>query len=590
MKPAELVEAFLTFFESKGHRRIPSASLVPENDPTVLFTTAGMHPLVPFLMGQPHPQGARLCSVQKCIRTGDIDEVGDACHHTFFEMLGNWSLGDYFKSEAIAWSHEFLTSKEWLGLDQNRLAISCFAGDDDAPRDEESAACWGTLGYPEERIVFLPKEDNWWGPAGETGPCGPDTEMFYWSPNGTPPPQRFDPADKNWVEIWNDVFMEYERLPDGSYTPLEQRNVDTGMGVDRVCAVLQGTGDDYRTEQFWPVIERLEGLSGRTYEEARREMRLIADHVRAAVFILADERIVRPSNLDQGYILRRFIRRTIRHARQLGISSVCAPLGEVCIATYSARYPELEEHKDTILDELSREEERFRRTLETGLKEYRRIVRELQRNGTTAISGETAFLLFQSHGFPLEMTAELAQEDGLTVDKQGFRKRFARHQELSRRGAEKRFKGGLADAKTQTVRLHTATHLLNEALRRTISKDIVQKGSNINAERLRFDFNFHRKLTQEEIQKVEGEVNRIVQEGIPVERLEMPLSEAKRMGAQSEFGARYPDVVSVYRIGDYSLEICGGPHVKNTGEIGRFRIVKEQSSAAGIRRIKAVVD
>ncbi|MDD9954526.1 MAG: alanine--tRNA ligase [Candidatus Woesearchaeota archaeon] len=584
MNTNELKEKFLTFFESKGHKRIPSAPLIPENDPTVLFTTAGMHPLVPFLMGQPHPLGKRLCDVQKCIRTGDIDETGDSFHHTFFEMLGNWSLGDYFKEEAITWSFEFLTSKEWLGLPLERLAFSCFAGDEDAPKDEESAGFWYALGVPKERLVFLPKKHNWWGPAGEYGPCGPDTEMFYWKLNDTPAPKEFDPDDDNWVEIWNNVFMQYEKTQEG-FIPLKQQNVDTGMGVERVAAVLQGLEDNYRTEAFWQLIEKIQELSGKTYEEKTREMRIIADHIRAAVFVLSDG--VVPSNLDQGYILRRFIRRSIRHGRTLGMNNFCKELGSLVMNMYEGQYEFGTKH---ICSELEKEEKKFLSTLEKGIREFERVASKMSEYNQTEISGKTAFLLFQSYGFPLEMTEELATERNMTVDTEKFHKHFKNHQEVSRQGAEQKFKGGLADAKEQTIRLHTATHLLNEALRKVLSPDIKQKGSNINAERLRFDFNFERKLTDEEKQAVEAEVNRLIQEGIPVERSEMSYDEAMNMGAQAEFGAKYPEVVSVYKIGDYSLELCGGPHVQNTKEIGVFKIKKEQSSAAGIRRIKAVVE
>ncbi len=592
MKAQDLKQKFLKFFESKGHKIVPSASLAPENDPTVLFTTAGMHPLVPFLMGEPHPLGKRLADVQKCIRTQDIDHVGDETHTTFFEMLGNWSLGDYFKKEAISWSWEFLTDKKWLGLDPKRLAVTCFAGDQDAPKDEEAAKIWMLLGVPKEHIAFLPKEDNWWGPAGETGPCGPDTEMFYWRRNDKPAPKVFDPKDKNWVEIWNDVFMQYNKTRDGEYHQLVKKNVDTGMGVERTAMVLQGHQDIYETELFKPIIDKIAKIAGKKpIKENIQSFRIITDHMRGATFILGDERDIVPSNVDQGYILRRFIRRAIKHGKTLGIEKeFCSELTTLIIDLYKDAYPILEKKKERIINELKKEEQRFRETLENGLKEFKHIAAELDQQGKNKISGKAAFLLFQSYGFPIEMTIEIAHENDLVVDTAGYKEEYEKHQELSRVGAEKKFKGGLADHGVRTTRLHTATHLLNEALRKLINPKIAQRGSNITAERLRFDFNLDRKLTADELKAVEDEVNRVINLGLDVTRLEMTPEEAKEKGAQAEFGARYPLKISVYKVGDYSFEICMGPHVKNTKEIGIFKIIKEESVAAGIRRIKAVVE
>jgi len=588
MKAFELKQKYLQFFQSKGHAIIPSAPLIPDNDPTVLFTTAGMHPLVPFLMGQAHPLGKRLTDVQKCLRTDDIDEVGDYCHHTFFQMLGNWSLGDYFKKDAIEMSFEFLTKV--LKLQKNRLAVTCFIGDHDAPKDTESYQIWWGLGVEPERIAFLPKKDNWWGPAGESGPCGPDTEMFYWVPNDTPAPKKFDPKDARWVEIWNDVFMQYNKTKEGKFLPLQQKNVDTGMGLERTAAILQGFGDNYRTELFWPIIQEIEDMTGKCYDEYTKPLRIIADHIRAAVFILGDERSVVPSNVDQGYILRRFIRRVVRQMKSLGVDintvNTNSVLAHKVIDIYAPEYPILEEKRDFIIFELDKEEEKFKKTLEQGLKEFEKMAAK-----TSEISGKDAFLLFQSYGFPIEMTHELAIEKGIKVDVTGFKQEFEHHQELSRVGAEKKFKGGLSEANADTTKLHTATHLLNEALRKIVSSEIKQKGSNITPERLRFDFNFDRKLSEEELKQVEHEVNRVIKEGLKVVREEMPVKQAFDSGAHGEFGAKYPERVSVYTVGDnYSKEICMGPHVQNTKELGHFKIQKEESVAAGIRRIKAVLE
>ena len=587
MRARDLKRKYHEFFERKDHKRIESAPLIPENDPTVLFTTAGMHPLVPYLMGQEHPLGKRLVDVQKCLRTQDIDEVGDKTHTTFFEMLGNWSLGDYFKEEAIRMSYEFLT--EELGLPVERLAFTCFAGDDDAPKDVESADVWRSLGIKDERIAFLPKSDNWWGPAGTTGPCGPDTEMFFWAPNDIPPPERFDPEDKRWVEIWNDVFIQYNKKEDGTYEPLSQKNVDTGLGVERVAMVLQGKESVFETELFVPIFEKITEISGKSPDENIESFRIIADHMRASTFILGDERGVPPSNVDQGYILRRFIRRAIRHLRLLGVdledSEAMLKIARVVIDEYKDDYPILEQNRDFIESELLKEEKKFLSTLDNGLREFKRISEKQDE-----IDAKSAFLLYQSFGFPLEMIQELAEEKGMHVDVDGFRKEYDQHKEMSRQGAEQKFKGGLSEDSDVTKRLHTATHLLNEALRHVVDPEIKQKGSNITPERLRFDFNFERKLTEEEIRKVEALINEKIEEGIPVEKKVMSKDEALEMGAQAEFGVKYPETVSVYIINDFSIEFCGGPHVANTKDIGKFRIVKEQSSAAGIRRIKAVVE
>ena len=582
MQAKQLIKKYLSFFHSKSHVIIPSASLIPANDPSVLFNTAGMQPLVPYLSGQPHPLGKRIVNVQKCLRTVDFENIGDNTHHTFFQMLGNWSLGDYFKKEAILWSFEFLTDKKQLHLPLNYLAITVYQGDKDVPKDEESAQVWRTVGIPDERIAYLGK-DNFWI-AGESGPCGPSSEMFYWT--GTEePPKRFDPLDNRWVEIWNDVFMTYFKDKNGKITPLKQKNVDTGMGLERTLAVLTGKESAYETDLFQPIIKKIEELSGHKYSSAQKEMRIIADHIRAAVFILGDDNGVLPSNVDRGYILRRLIRRAIRYGKLIGIQKpFTVEIAHVIVNEYVDLYPELKENKERIFLELKKEEERFSQTLDNGLKEFEKI--SAQGN----ISGKDAFLLFQSYGFPLEMTQELADEKKIKVDAQGFQQEFTKHQELSRVGAEQKFKGGLADNSPQTIKMHTATHLLNEALRKVISSHIHQRGSNITMERLRFDFNFDRKLTPEEVKKVEDEVNRIINLDLKVIRKEMPYPEAVKLGAEAEFGVKYPEKVSVYFVGDYSKEFCGGPHVTHTKEIGRFKITKEEAVAAGMRRIKAVVE
>ncbi len=587
MNSEELRKAYLEFFREKEHSIIESASLIPEHDPTVLFTTAGMHPLVPYLLGEPHPLGKRLANVQKCIRTVDIDNVGDDTHLTFFEMLGNWSLGDYFKKDAIEWSYEFLTKV--LGFNPDNLYITCFAGDNDAPKDETSAEVWMSLGLPKERIFFLPKEDNWWGPAGETGPCGPDTEMFIDTGREKCSPECMPGCDcGKYFEIWNDVFMEYNKKKDGTFEKLKQQNVDTGMGVERTVAMMNGKKTVYEIESFVPIVNKIKELAKiiNPDEKQEKSIRIITDHARSITFILGDDKAIIPSNVDQGYILRRFIRRSIRHGLSLGIDcEFLTQLAEIVIDIYRKQYDELGRNKHFILSEIEKEDMKFRNALTKGLKEFEKISK-----GKKELSGEDAFLLFQSYGFPFEMTKELCEEKGIKVDRESFEKEYERHRQLSREGAEKRFKGGLSDASEMTVKLHTATHLLNEALRKVVSGDIVQKGSNITTERLRFDFNFDRKLTPEELKKVEELVNEKIEEGLPVVREEMTVEEAKAKGAQAMFGEKYGEKVSTYKIGDFSFEICGGPHVKNTAELGHFRIKKEESIAAGVRRIKAVLE
>ena len=591
----QLLEKYFEFFKKHKHKHIPSSSLIPSlaSDTGVLFTTAGMHPLVPYLLGENHPLGKRIVSVQKCIRTGDIDDVGDQVHHTFFEMLGNWSLGDYFKEEAIKLSFEFLTKE--LKIPKERLAISVFKGDkeNNILKDSESEKIWLKLGIDKNRIAYLPKENNWWGPAGLIGPCGPDTEMFYWN-SKKQTPDKFNPEDGNWVEIWNDVFMEYVKDKKGKYNLAKQKNVDTGMGVERTLAVLNGLEDNYQTEVFLPIIKEIEKISKKSYKGNEKVMRIIADHLRASVFILGDDKQIKPSNTEHGYVLRRLIRRAIRYGRQLGIKdNFTVKIAKTIIPIYSD-YQELERNHKFIYQQLEEEENKFTLTLEKGLKKFQEIS---ESKGNKIISGKDAFLLFQSYGFPIEMTQELADEKNLKVDLEDYNSEFKRHQDLSRTASSGMFKSGLADDSEATRKLHTATHLLNEALRQVLSKDIKQKGSNITPERLRFDFNFPRKLTNEEIKKIESWVNERIKENLQVIRSEVPLEQAIKSGAQSEFGMKYPELVSVYTIVDrknpekyHSKEICTGPHVSNTKEIGKFRIIKEESSAAGIRRIKAVVE
>lgn len=586
----QLRSLFLKFFEQKGHKVIPSASLIPENDPSVLFTTAGMHPLVPYLMGQDHPAGKRLTDVQKCLRTGDIDDVGDSSHCTFFEMLGNWSLGDYFKEESIAWSYELLTGEEWLGIDKDRLYFTCFAGDDNAPRDTESHDLWVKMGVDSSHIFYLDAKHNWWIP-GTTGPCGPDTEIFFDTGKPKCSPDCSPACDcGKYLEIWNNVFMQYYKDAEGHVTPLAKKNVDTGMGLDRTIATLQGAESVYDTDGFAPIIARIAELSGKDYKDSAetvKAFRIIADHIRSATFILGDPRGVTPSNVDQGYILRRLIRRAIRYAMQIGIpeNSLCK-VADAVIERYGEVYPELKENREKIMGELAQEEIRFQRTLKKGMKEFERM-----KSGFTdgKIDGVTAFHLYDTYGFPIEFTEEMARDNGLSVDRAGFEAAFAEHQNKSKQGAEQRFKGGLVDDNETTAKLHTATHLLQAALRKVLGDGVAQKGSNITTERLRFDFSFERKMTPEEIKRVEELVNEAIKADVPVTCEEMSVDEARAQGAIGLFGDRYGEKVKVYTMGGFSKEICGGPHASHTGELGTFKIKKEEASSAGVRRIKAVL-
>ena len=590
----ELRSKYIAFFKSKNHSEISGKSVLPENDPTVLFTTAGMHPLVPYLMGEPHPAGTRLTDYQKCIRTGDIDSVGDSSHLTFFEMLGNWSLGDYFKKEAIQFSFEFLTGADYLNIPVDTLSVTVFAGDEQVPRDTESAAIWEACGIPKERIYFLPREDNWWGPAGETGPCGPDSEMFI--DTGKPAcGEQCKPGCHcgKYVEIWNDVFMQYHKNKEGAYTPLARHCVDTGMGIERTVAMLQGKKSVYETEIFTPLIQAVENLSQYTYgtdEEKDISVRIICDHVRAATFILGDPKTVTPSNVGAGYVLRRLIRRAVRHGKKLGIEGpfLTSPARTV-IAQYQSAYPELKEKEAGIAAELEAEEKKFLETLKKGEAEYEKMKPNLLKNPKKIIPGRLAFKLYDTYGFPIELTEELARESGLTVDKEEFNAAFKKHQELSRSGSEQIFKGGLADHSEQTTAYHTATHLLHKALRMVLGDHVAQKGSNITAERLRFDFSHPQPMSAEEKAAVERIVNEQIQADLPVTMEIMPLEEAKKSGAMALFGEKYEETVKVYSIGAFSKEVCGGPHVTHTGILGHFSIQKEQSSSAGIRRIRAIL-
>ncbi len=574
-------DKYINFFVSKGHKQIPSAPVVPENDPSVLFNTAGMQPLIPYLMGQPHPYGTRLCDYQKCLRTNDLDNIGDSYHHTFFEMLGNWSLGDYFKKEAITWSFEFLT--EVLNIPVERLAVTVFAGNDKIEFDKESYDTWISLGIPAERIAKT-ETDNFWI-AGETGPCGPDTEMFYFRSDDEIP-TVFDPEDERWVEIWNDVFMQYYKDENGNITELPKKNVDTGMGLERIVSVLEGTTDNYMSSVWKDVIEKICEITGLPYEGNEESMRIIADHLRTAVFISADKSGIKPSNTDQGYILRRLIRRAIRHARKLGLennSNWEEQIALLIIEKYAPYYDELIENKNVVLEVLKNEKTKFERTLGKGLKEFEKV-------SDKDLDGQTAFRLFDTYGFPIELTVELALEKGLKVDVEGFKQRFKEHQELSRTASQGKFKGGLSAGGEMQTKYHTATHLLNAALKVVVNKDVHQKGSNITEERMRFDFSCDHKLTDEEKVKTEELVNQWISEGLNVIVEEMSKEDAIASGAECMFIEKYPDIVTVYKIGDVSKELCGGPHVKNTNELGKFRIVKEEASSAGVRRIKAVLE
>lgn len=587
-----LREKYLGFFAERGHAVIQSASLIPENDPSVLFTTAGMHPLIPYLMGQSHPKGHRLTDVQKCVRTGDIEEVGDDSHLTFFEMLGNWSLGDYFNHQSIKWSYEFLTSKKYLGLDPDRISVTVFAGDDDAPRDEDSAKVWEECGIPKERIYYLPKKHNWWI-AGTTGPCGPDTEIFW----DTGKPACSDHCDPScdcgkYLEIWNNVFMQFNRQADGTYLPLTQKNVDTGMGLERTVCVLNGFKSVYDIDLFQGAFAKIEELSGKKYNsdpKTMRAMRIIADHVRTSTFLLGDPVGVVPSNVDQGYVLRRLIRRAVRMANSLGMpKGSIAEIAKVYIDVYKDVYPELMQNHDKIIDELNKEEDKFSKTLVAGEKEFTKVISHIQGN---VVPGGTAFKLYDTFGFPIEMTEELAAENGYTVDVEGFKQKFAEHQAKSHAGSEQRFKGGMAEGGgIETTYLHTATHLLQAALRKVLGDEVKQKGSNITPERLRFDFSFSRPMTAEEIAETQRLVNDAIQRDLPITCEEMPVEEARKTGAIGLFGDKYGEVVKVYTMGDFSKEICGGPHAEHTGQLGHFVIQKEQSSSSGVRRIKAILE
>ncbi len=592
MKADELRQKFIDFFVSKDHTQISGASLIPENDPTVLFTTAGMHPLVPYILGQEHPAGTRLVDYQKCIRTGDIDVVGDPHHLTFFEMLGNWSLGDYFKEEAIRYSYEFLI--DWLKIDPDTLSVTVFAGDDEVPRDEESAAVWRSLGIPDSRIYFLPREDNWWGPAGEVGPCGPDTEMFIdTGREACGPACRPGCSCGKYFEIWNDVFMGYLKTAEGTYVEMERKCVDTGMGIERTIAVLQGKTSVYETEVFTPIIEQISKLSDVAYGEDESQdisLRIIADHVRTSVFILGDQRGVKPSNVGQGYILRRLIRRAVRHGRKLDIAGkFLASLATIVVDMYSAVYPELVENREFVMRELGLEEEKFSTTLQKGEHEFEKMLPNLLKGKNRVINGRVAFKLYDTYGFPIELTEELAAEHGFTVDMDGFNAAFQKHQEISRAGAEKQFKGGLADQSELTTALHTATHLLHQALRSVLGDHVGQKGSNITPQRLRFDFTHEGAMTPEEIKEVEDLVNDVIARDLPVTHATMSIEEAKEQGAIAFFESKYGEQVTVYSVGDFSKEVCGGPHVERTGTMGHFSIKKEQSSSAGVRRIRATL-
>ena len=584
VKGIDLKEKYLNFFASKGHKIIPSAPIIPENDPSVLFNTAGMQPLIPYLLGEKHPLGKRLTDVQKCVRLTDLDEIGDKTHHTFFEMLGNWSLGDYFKKESISWSFEFLTKE--LNIPVDKLAVTVFAGNKDIPKDNESAQIWQELGIKENKIKYL--EDNFWI-AGDSGPCGPDTEIFYFR-STEEIPTEFNPDDARWVEIWNNVLMQDEKTLTGEYIDLPQKNVDTGMGVERTVAILEGVDDNYQTSIWQDIINAIVAMSNTTYEENLESIRIIADHIRTSVFIAADNSHIVPSNTDQGYILRRLIRRFVRHAKKIGIdidSGFEKKIALMIIDKYKAFYKELEENQEIVLAVLANEIKKFNHTLEKGLKEFEKIVNNLEGN---LINKDLAFKLYDTYGFPIELTEELAQERNINVDEKGFYTKFKEHQEKSRAGSNQKFKGGLAGNSEIETKYHTATHLLNAALKKIVNKDIHQRGSNITAERMRFDFNCDHKLTDEELAKVEGLVNDWIQESLPVVKEEMAKNEAIASGAECMFIEKYPDIVTVYKIGDISKELCGGPHVKNTRELGHFKIIKEESSSAGIRRIKGILE
>lgn len=583
MKAIELRNNYLKFFESKNHKIISGAKLIPENDPTVLFTTAGMHPLVPYLLGQSHPEGTRLVDYQKCLRTDDIDEVGDNRHLTFFEMLGNWSLGDYFKEESIKYSYEFLTKV--LNIPAEKISVTCFAGDKDAPKDEVAAKIWEECGIDKSRIYFFGKKDNWWGPAGQTGPCGPDTEIFL----DTGAPKCSDDCNPacdcgKYVEIWNNVFMEYNKNEDGSFSPLAQKNVDTGMGLERMTFLMQGKNNVFETELFVPIIEKVKEMSENPEDSS---LRIIADHLRASALLMCDS--VMPSNVGQGYILRRLIRRTIRHMKKIGfnpdnITDVCVTL----IDSLKNMYTELDIHSDLIIEEINKEKNRFISTLSSGEKEFVKVTNKLKEENISSIDGKTVFRLYDTYGFPPEVTSELAKESGFSIDMDGFKVCFEEHQAKSREGAEGIFKGGLADHSEETTKYHTAVHLILESLQRILGSHVMQKGSNITAERARFDFSNPEKVSREVLDQVENMVNEQIDKGLPVTCAEMPLEEARKYGAKGIFDSKYGESVKVYTIDSFSKEICGGPHVDNTSKLEHIKIVKEEAVSSGVRRIKAV--
>ena len=585
MKAYELRRKYIEFFKAHGHKEIPSAPVVPENDPTVLFTTAGMHPLVPYLLGEPHPQGKRLTDYQKCIRTGDIDSVGDNSHLTFFEMMGNWSLGDYFKHESIEMSYNFL--KDVLGFDMNKISVTVFAGEDGNPRDEEAADRWAEMGIPRDRIYYCSREHNWWGPAGETGPCGPDTEIFY-DTGKEKCSEHCDPTCScgKYLEIWNNVFMQYNKTKDGKYEPLKAPNVDTGLGLERVIGLLQGKSSVYDTELFADVIAKIKELSTNYNVPSAR---IIADHLRTSMFMIVDG--VRPSNVEQGYVLRRLLRRVIRHMRKIGFNpDDITVLIDTFVKITTEMYPEIPANQDTIKEVVIEEKNKFMKTLEHGEKEFSKNVAKAKAEGKEKLDGQVVFRLYDTFGFPPEMTAELAEEAGLKIDMEEFNELFKKHQDLSRAGSEAKFKGGLADHSEQTTAYHTATHLLHKALQIVLGEHATQKGSNLTAERLRFDFANPCKVTPEQLKEVEDIVNEQIKRDLPVTCEEMTLEEAKASGATGLFANKYGEKVKVYTIGDFSKEICGGPHVERTGGMGHFKILKEEGVAAGIRRIKAVLE
>lgn len=584
MKAIEIRNKYLNFFKNHGHSVIPSAPLIPENDPSVLFTTAGMQPLVPYLLGEKHPEGKRLTDYQKCVRTNDIEEVGDNRHLTYFEMLGNWSLGDYFKEEAVSMSFEFLTKE--LGIPVDKISVTCFAGDEDAPRDEVTAECWRKAGIPDERIYFYGKDDNWWI-AGEEGPCGPDTEMFY-DTGKEPCSKDCQPSCDcgKYVEIWNNVFMEYYKSKDGTYSKLKQQNVDTGMGLERITFLLQGKTTPFDTEIFEPIMEKLESLQKIDDIKSRR---IIAEHLRSSMMIISDGGT--PSNIDRGYILRRLIRRMTRHLNKLQISlDELGCLIDLDIEILKEMYPDLDKNKQIIKQVILEEKDKFVKTLSHGEREFEKAIQKLKQENKDIVDGQTIFKLYETYGFPPEITADLAEEQGFKIDMTEFDKLFKEHQDKSRMGSEQKFKGGLADQNEQTIKYHTATHLLHKALQIVLGEHAKQKGSNITTERLRFDFSHPEKMTKEQLKEVEDIVNEQIKRDLPVTCEEMTVEEAKNSGATGLFENKYGDKVKVYTIGDFSKEICGGPHVKHTGELGKFKILKEESSSAGVRRIKAILE